>query len=207
MLGYLVKEAEGQSGLMVAFDGEGRIVGRSRKSADLVEIVTNHVRTRELTPPTNAMRLQLRAIVDTRGSVTLLGSQVGEHPCFAERQLARHGLALVDSAFVDIDPSTGEVSTAGRPPGTETAPVVGHLALSELRGRVERCVFRSVPDSDPSTIGEVALELARAARSGSRQERLEGARRLAEQLTVLPVSTSSGTNAVSAIVDASKLGI
>lgn len=201
LVGYVVKDPDQSGGLKVAFDGEGRIIGRSREARDLVAVISNHMLAKAAdVPESPVLRLHLPAIVDGAGSVSVLAPGVGVHPVIAERQLRRKELRIVDAVDLDLDPVTGAVTPPGSPIFDTDGDVEGHAPIDHVVGAVQRLVWRTVDGSASPTPGQTAWELARAFRSGSRHERLVAAVALSERLELVEVATSSGNDVLAALV-------
>jgi len=199
LLGYLVKPPTEPSGLHVAVDGEGQIIGRSRNADDLVEVVGNHMRTRASNEPVpGQLRVRLRALIDEDQSISLLGQHVGANPNFSERQLARHGLKIIDSSYVDLHVQSQLVQIVDSAGNLAPVGVVGHVSLDRAKGTVDRLFLLNVTGT-PFTPGQVAHQLACAVRSGSRHERVSSAVALANALTIIEVGTSASTDVIASV--------
>ena len=176
-VGFQVRRPETARGFWQLLSGTGEILARSRTDDEVLGALVGHLAAIASPVPDEAMRFQLRALTrGANGPVKLLGARPGAGDSLSERRLARLGLRIVDSLFVDLR-RDGTVEPAGLPwPGLDDLPVPeGHLRPWELyRQQLTEVIWPTDTPVDIVTPAAAWTQvLAGKAASGSRSDRLD----------------------------------
>lgn len=201
LLGYKVDSPEKANGMYVLLSGAGTVLGRARSGEDIVQILVNHLAGQLIEPAQPGyLRIGLR-VLSTSTRTALLGPTLATRPTLIERSMERAGVSVVDSAFVDVDPATGQLNRFVTPADAPVAKNIGaHLSPTTFDNELTELLWPGEYVPADLSISLVTRELARFARNGDRAFRLRASRLLARHLDVRVIASRDSRDVIAALV-------
>lgn len=171
--GFKISVPQPGNRMWVLLGSNGNVLGRSTQQHAIIEILLRHLAALIAPQREATQRLDLGAYASSSGVVLIDPSLLRSQPPI-ERQLAEAGFSMVDSPFV-------EANTVGPPSLSAIAAsefalddsLEGHLHSASVSGRVRGLLWPSSPDAADVTPGQIAHALAKVAKSGTREARID----------------------------------
>lgn len=180
--GFKIEAPSGRHGFWLLIGGDGAVIARARTSDAIERSLRRHVAAvcaKSL--PANSSPFALRSIVGGDASV-LVSPQLLKAQPPVERQLSKHGLAVVDSPFVLVRDGR---SVGIRDAAHSVRDDRGHTAMVHDAISIRGLLWMKWGEGAVTpTRGQVAHAFAVAARSGSRDDRLDEGLTMADQVVV-----------------------
>lgn len=183
-------EASGHpSGLAVLVDCTGAVLARSRDRQAVLAALAGHLAALSLGPPhQDACRFRLRTLVAADHAV-FAAEPFFSRPPIVERRLARLGYRLADTPFVDVNVGSLALQPFEVPWPALSAfePDPAHARPDTLTQNVTRLFWPSYGEPTGPSPAQVRHALASVALSGTREQRLANAERVAERIEIVRV--------------------